>query len=87
MIISWTNTLNTLNMTVNRTALNAAQVDPRLDLIYYQGSINCMQRDFCIHKITSRKSIKSPLISTPRLFKVMSYFLCLKARNIQHSKI
>ena len=45
--------------------------------MYIQGSINCMHDERNVHaKRFSRahKSIKTPLSSTPMLFKVMIYF-------------
>ena len=42
---------------------------------------------FACTELRARTSIKTSLSSTPMLFKVVSYFLCLKASNIRHNKI
>ena len=61
--------------------------------ITIQGSINCAHGDKLARNVhakrfsRARKSIKTPLSSTPMLFKVVSLFLCLKANNIEHNKI
>ena len=54
---------------------------------YAHGDERARKEIFACTNLRARKSNKTPLSSTPMLYKVLSFFLCVEANNIWYNTI